>query len=69
MKKNIESLQKESKGYRKIPCGVGFEPSNPLLVTTSSTKKTQYWHHQNKPERTAEFQAVRSGFCCSDWRS
>ena len=43
-------------------CQVGFEQSNPLLVTTSSVQKTEYWHQQNKPERTAEFQAVRSGF-------
>ena len=39
MKKNIESLQKGSKGHRKIPCGAGFEQSNPLLVTTFSTQK------------------------------
>ncbi|MFR1715046.1 MAG: hypothetical protein ACLSV6_00215 [Butyricicoccus sp.] len=30
---------KGSKGHRKIPCGAGFEQSNPLLVTTSSTPK------------------------------
>ena len=52
-----------------FPCQAGFEQSNPLLVTTSSTQKTQYWYHQNKPERTSEFQAVRSGFCCLDWHS
>ena len=39
MKKNIESLQKDSKGHRKIPCGAESEQSNPLLVTTSSTQK------------------------------
>ncbi|MCC2175865.1 hypothetical protein LKD22_01755 [Agathobaculum butyriciproducens] len=69
MKKNIESLQKAVRVTGKFPAGAGFEPSNPLLVTTSSTQKTQYWHHQNKPQRTAKFQAVCSGFCCLDWRS
>ena len=32
MKKNIESLQKGSKGHREIPCRAGFAPANPLLV-------------------------------------
>ena len=45
----------------------GYSPD--LLVTTSPARKTQYWHQQNEPERIAEFQVVRSGFRCSDWRS
>ena len=66
----ITFIQKRlRKGHREIPCGAGFEQSNPLLVTTSSAQKTQYWRQQNEPEHIAEFQAVRSGFRCSDWRS
>ena len=41
------------KGHREIPCGAGFEQSNPLLVTTSPARKTQYWHQQNEPEHAA----------------
>ena len=62
-------MKKIGEGPRKILWQAGFEQSNPWLVTTYSIEKIPYLYHQNKPEHTAGFQAVYSGFCCSDWRS
>ena len=58
MKKNIESLQKGSKGHREIPCRAGFAPANPLLV-----RPIPHYFRINKTQSTNCRFGLYSGFC------
>ena len=58
MKKNIESLQKGSKGHREISCRAGFAPSNPLLV-----RPIPHYFRINKTQSTNCRFGLYSGFC------